>query len=234
MRSYEFITEITRRNLLKGVGAAAIAPVAYNAIKSRDTPVTSKSVSGTIDVEPEDDTSKKDTTVQKVVKLMTTKPLEKYIHDYAVQHGIHGVELAAFMAQIGHESWDFTKLVEKGDTARFNNMDPQFNKKNADELGNKYPGDGYTFRGRGFIQLTGRYNYMIAGKALKLPLEQNPDLAADVEIAAKLAVFYWKTRVRTKVTDFSNTSKVTYPINKKLKGLDDRVRRFKEYMKSLG
>lgn len=52
-------------------------------------------------------------------------------------------------------------------------------------------GDGWKFRGRGFIQLTGRENYRKYGYMLGLPLEQNPDLAAKPEIAAKIAAEFW-------------------------------------------
>lgn len=55
--------------------------------------------------------------------------------------------------------------------------------------------DCYTFRGRGFVQLTGRSNYEHIGKVLGLDLANNPDLASDPKNAAKIAVQYWKENV---------------------------------------
>lgn len=54
----------------------------------------------------------------------------------------------------------------------------------AKELGNIYPGDGVLFRGRGYVQLTGRANYSKAAKETGYPLEGNPDLAKRPDIAA--------------------------------------------------
>lgn len=61
--------------------------------------------------------------------------------------------------------------------------------------GNTEPGDGWRFHGRGYIQLTGRYNYTRDGRELGLDLVGNPDLAADREIAADIAIHYWQSRV---------------------------------------
>ena len=65
----------------------------------------------------------------------------------------------------------------------------------ARRLGNTELGDGYTYRGRGFTQLTGRSNYQTTGDHLGLDLVNHPDDAAKPEVAAKIAVDYWKTKV---------------------------------------
>ena len=63
------------------------------------------------------------------------------------------------------------------------------------ELGNTQPGDGYKFRGRGFIQLTGRANYERYGKMIGHPeLVDNPDLALQSDISAALTVAYFVDR----------------------------------------
>lgn len=63
-------------------------------------------------------------------------------------------------------------------------------------LGNTEPGDGWKFHGRGYVQLTGRAGYEKMGKELGLDLVNHPELAADKEVAAKIAIQYWKDRVQ--------------------------------------
>ena len=65
----------------------------------------------------------------------------------------------------------------------------------AGPLGNTEPGDGWRFHGRGYVQLTGRFNYTRDGRELGLDLVGNPDLAADREVAADIAIHYWQSRV---------------------------------------
>jgi predicted chitinase len=62
-------------------------------------------------------------------------------------------------------------------------------------LGNTEPGDGWTFHGRGYVQLTGRDAYERIGKEIGQDLVHHPELAADREIAAKIAIQYWQDRV---------------------------------------
>lgn len=62
------------------------------------------------------------------------------------------------------------------------------------DLGNTQPGDGARYRGRGFIQLTGRANYRSIGQAIGVDLEGNPALANDPEIAARILAEFLKSR----------------------------------------
>lgn len=62
------------------------------------------------------------------------------------------------------------------------------------DLGNTQPGDGPRYRGRGYIQLTGRANYRYYGAKIGVDLENNPELANRPDIAAKIVVAYWKDR----------------------------------------
>lgn len=65
----------------------------------------------------------------------------------------------------------------------------------GNRMGNKQPGDGYKFRGRGFIQLTGKDNYEKASKGLGVDLTQDPDkVSDDPEMSAKTAIWYWNSR----------------------------------------
>ena len=141
--------------------------------------------------------------------------------------GIKDTELAQFMAQMAHESGDFKYLQEIwGPTSA------QKGYEGRKDLGNTQPGDGYKFRGRGYVQLTGRANYRAFGAMIGADLENNPDLASQPDIAAKLAIAYWNTRVKTKVRDFENTRFINGGFN----GLSDREAKFKKYkeQKDLG
>jgi predicted chitinase/gamma-glutamylcyclotransferase (GGCT)/AIG2-like uncharacterized protein YtfP len=160
---------------------------------------------------------------------MNTGP-EHTLQRAALRAGIKGPELAQFMAQTRHESADFTRMKEIGGAKYFaKRYDPQTAPGTAKILGNTHAGDGVKYHGRGFIQITGRDNYRMAGQALGLPLEQKPELAANPEVAAKIAVWYWNTRVRPNVQNFNDTAAVTKYINPALRGLQDRLHNFKEY-----
>lgn len=160
---------------------------------------------------------------------MNTGP-EHILQRVAIRAGINGDELAQFMAQVRHESADFTRMKEIGGNKYFaKRYDPKLAPDTARILGNKHAGDGVRYHGRGFIQITGRDNYRMAGKALGLPLEQQPDLAAKPEVAAKIAVWYWQTRVKPNVQNFNDTNAVTRYINPALRGIQDRLNNFKAY-----
>jgi len=137
--------------------------------------------------------------------------------------GLVGQEFVQFMAQCSHESLNFTRMTEIGTPQYFaKKYDKKFAPKTAKILGNKLPGDGELFKGRGFIQLTGRDNYMRAGKALGLDLINNPDQASEPNTAAKIAVWYWTNRVAPKVDSFHDTKAVTKKINRAAKHLKQR------------
>jgi len=129
-------------------------------------------------------------------------------------------EQAALLSQTAHESANFTAMVEKGSPEYFQKYEGRKN------LGNTEPGDGFKFRGRGFIQLTGRYNYAKYGKAVGVDLVNNPDLAADPKVAAKIAVAYWKGSVRPKVKDMANVRDVTRAVQGGEGGLASRTEQF--------
>jgi predicted chitinase len=152
----------------------------------------------------------------------------------AKQSGISGQELTQFVSQMAHETMNFQRMEEMGDVEYFKRYEAKYSPRRAKILGNIKAGDGALFKGRGFIQLTGRYNYRTAGQALNLPLEANPKLVNDPIIAAKVAVWYWKSRVRPRVTDFGNVKQATRPINPGLRGIKDRERKFNKYSAKYG
>jgi len=142
---------------------------------------------------------------------------------HARDAGIKGTELSQLMAQAAHESAGFKRLVEYGDAKHFKKYDPVYNPKLAEKLGNIYIGDGAKYKGRGFLQLTGRDNYRRAGLALGLPLEQYPDMVSRPDIAAKTSIWYWKTRVQPEIDDWKDTHAVTKEVNGGLNGIKDRI-----------
>ncbi len=113
-----------------------------------------------------------------------------------------------------------------------------FNSVYADRNGNGdfSSGDGNRYRGRGYIQLTGRGQYRAIGNTIGVDLENNPELMEDPVIAAKASVAYWKENVRGNVPDddYSNTKAVSGIINrgsadKIASGLSDRKKLFNRY-----
>lgn len=161
--------------------------------------------------------------------LSSNYTAEETLHRVARAAGIRGIELAQFLAQCYHESGGFKHMQELGDPRYFLRYDPRVDPAKARVLGNVKPGDGERYKGRGFIQITGRDNYRRAGEALGLPLETKPELASRMDVAARIAVWYWKQRVRPNVNNFNDTRAVTQQINPNLRGLQDRHENFKDY-----
>ncbi len=93
----------------------------------------------------------------------------------------------AALATVATEVPDFAPINEYGSSAYFRRM-----YEGRADLGNTHAGDGVRYHGRGFIQLTGRANYRGYGHKLGVPLEQNPDLALDAKIAARVLATYMK------------------------------------------
>jgi len=129
------------------------------------------------------------------------------------------LEVAHLLAQVMHETAGLRHLVEVwGPTPA------QERYEGRQDLGNVERGDGYRYRGRGLIQLTGRANYRAAGAALGLPLEALPDRAADPDVAALIAAWYWHRRGIGEAARRDDLEAVTRLVNGGLNGLDHRRR----------
>jgi putative chitinase len=174
-------------------------------------------------VEPQKETA--------ITTLSNNPQYESLLQQAAKAAGIIGTELAQFMAQTNHESWDFSRLKEKGMGKEYfsKKYDPKFAPRTAKILGNKHVGDGEKFHGRGFIQLTGRDNYRMASQALGVDLLKHPELAERPDVAAKIAIWYWQTRVKPYINNFNDTKAVTQKINPAMRGLKDRHAKFIDY-----
>ncbi|HEX3232861.1 MAG TPA: hypothetical protein VHR41_01605 [Gemmatimonadales bacterium] len=133
---------------------------------------------------------------------------------------------AAFLAQVAHESAEFQHLHENLSyratrlmavwPRRFPTLDAArpFERQPerlasfvyANRLGNgdAASGDGWRFRGRGLLQITGRGNYRSCGQALNLPLETQPELLESAEPAALAAAQFWQSRGLNQLADDRN------------------------------
>ena len=120
---------------------------------------------------------------------------------------------AAFLAQAAHESDQFRALVEQGDGHRY---------EGRRDLGNTQQGDGPRFRGRGVLQLTGRANYTKASAALGVDLVGHPELAAQLDVGARIAAWYWTTHGLNALADEGDFVGITRAVNGGVNGLDQR------------
>jgi len=93
----------------------------------------------------------------------------------------------------------------------------------ATELGNTQPGDGFRFRGRGLIQVTGRANYGTCGQALGVDLESDPGQLANPELACRSAAWFWKSHGLNELADAGQFQDITRRINGGLTGEADRL-----------
>ena len=156
------------------------------------------------------------------------------------------IQQASFIGQCGHECGNFRILEEnlnyRAETlmklwkSRFptievaneyaKNPKKIANKVYANRMGNRdeSSGDGYRFRGRGCIQLTGHANYFHAGQACGEDFVMQPDLVATPKYAAMTAGWFWDTHKLNQYADRQDFLMMTKKINGGTIGLDDRIK----------
>ncbi|WP_460952585.1 glycoside hydrolase family 19 protein [Pseudomonas marginalis] len=136
--------------------------------------------------------------------------------------------IAAFIAQIGHESGQLVYVREVwGPTKQ------QAGYEGRADLGNTVKGDGSRYRGRGLIQITGRANYTACGEALGLDLINHPEFLELPQHAAMSAAWFWSTRGLNALADHGVFVKITRRINGGLTGQDDRQALYDRALKVL-
>ena len=181
------------------------------------------------------------------------------IPDTAAKFGINTpLRLAHFLAQCGHESGGFRATQEnlnysaKGLMGIFKKYFPTAalaasyerkpekiaNRVYASRMGNgaEASGDGYKFRGRGYIQLTGKENYTAFGKAINENILANPDSVSSKYALLSAAWFFSKNGLHRMADEGSSdqiVTKITKRVNGGTIGLPDRIKHFKEYYKLL-
>ena len=153
---------------------------------------------------------------------------------------------AAFLAQVAHESAELNRFSENlnygapglmatwpkrfpdlATATRYErNPEKLANFVYANRIGNgdEASGDGWRFRGRGPIQITGRENYDKYGRRLNVDLVQDPDKAATPEVGFRVAGLYWQENGLNELADAEMFETITKRINGKMIGLDDRLK----------
>lgn len=139
---------------------------------------------------------------------------------------------AAFLAQIAHESSELQDWVEQGSRRYFNRYEP--GTRVARNLGNTRRGDGYRYRGRGPVQLTGRDNYTRAGRALGLNLAGNPDQVSQPSAGFRAAAWFWSTKRLNGFADRGDFRGLTQRLNGGLNGFSDRTSYYLRARRVLG
>lgn len=105
----------------------------------------------------------------------------------AATEGLPLGDRAYLLATAAHETaFEMQPIHEYGPKSYFGKYEPTT--AIGKRLGNTRPGDGYLFRGRGYVQITGRANYLHASEKLGVDLIADPELAVRPDIAAKILV----------------------------------------------
>ncbi len=140
--------------------------------------------------------------------------------------------IAAFIAQIGHESGQFRFVRELGNDQYLSKYDTG---SLAKRLGNtpEADGDGQKYRGRGLIQITGRANYMLCGEALALDLINQPELLEKPQHACMSAAWFWASRGLNTLADAGQFDTITRRINGGQNGAADRQALYARALKVL-
>lgn len=129
--------------------------------------------------------------------------------------------ICSFLAQVGHESGRLQFVREIWNPAQ---CPWQAAYEGRSDLGNTEPGDGFAFKGRGLLQITGRANYRACGMALNLPLlETNPVILERRENATLSAAWFWVTHHCNELADAGDFTAITRRINGGLTGQADRL-----------
>lgn len=131
---------------------------------------------------------------------------------------------AAFIAQIGHESGQLRYVKELASGHDY---------EGRKDLGNLQPGDGVRYKGRGVIQITGKYNYRDCGQALGLDLINHPELLELPINACRSAGWFWSTRSLNGLADAGDLTRLTKRINGGLLGQADRIALYARAMEVL-
>lgn len=162
---------------------------------------------------------------------------------------------AMFLAQCCHESGHFRAVSEnlnyKAESLSrvfpkyFRDVDPNDYAKQPEKIANRvyasrmgngdeHSGDGYRYRGRGYIQLTGKANYTACGEDLEVDLHSNPDYLITPAGAARSAAWFWDAHDLNDLADEGDIKTCTKKINGGFIGLEERTELYEEALKTFG
>lgn len=157
-----------------------------------------------------------------------------YINGYADSFGLTTpLRMAHFLAQVAHETFELTRVKEVGNAEYCKKYEVG---KLAKMLGNTQEGDGYRYKGRGFLHLTGRANYQAYtdSKYCRGDVVANPSLLEQPLGAVKSGMWYWLTRKISPQADKNDVMAVTKLINGGYNGLESRKKYLARARKALG
>lgn len=138
-------------------------------------------------------------------------PLNKTLITYNINNNLR---ISHFLAQVLHESGRFGWFTELATGKAY---------EGREDLGNTQPGDGVKFKGRGAIQITGRFNYTILTRDFNTDFVNNPTQLANIENAILSAGWYWNKRKLNRYADIDDIRTITKKINGGFNGLQERI-----------
>lgn len=137
-----------------------------------------------------------------------------YFNKYAEIYQVNTtLRMAHFLAQIAHESGELLYKRELGSGVKY---------EGRKDLGNTRKGDGPRYKGRGFIQITGRHNYTLISQDLGEDFVNNPELLEQDEWAVASAFWFWKRNNLNTFADKDYVQTITKRINGGINHLQER------------
>jgi putative chitinase len=203
-------------------------------------------------------------TLEQLKQIIGKNPYAEYWHNALTvllpDYDINTPQrIAAFMAQCGHESANFTALKENLNyrAATLRKLFPKYfptdelaneyaNKPNKQEAianriyanrmgnGDEASGDGYRYCGRGLIQLTGKENYSWFAASIEISVEEASEYLQTFEGAAQSACWFWETNKLNQWADKGDILTLTKRINGGTIGLEDRIKHYEHALHVLG
>jgi predicted chitinase len=215
---------IDRRGFLRGMlgaGAAAAGLSATDAEAAKKKPSAPKQFQPPKKITPEESRGGH-----------SPQELRAYVEAMAQKY-LPTNQVAQFVGQIAHETANFTSMIEQNPEKNIRHY-----AKPGNPLGNKNLQDAWKYIGRGFLQITGRYNYKHFGDRIRPGLGDellaNPNLAMRKDYAIALAVMFWRERVAPKIQAGASQHDINKSINgRKPKGAESRDRLIKQASASI-